>query len=108
MTHSFCPSCGNLLLIDGASTQTQLKCRSCPFVAEFHGSKVRNGEIHPLDVNSFVISDDSLTFSNKTSCKCEMCGHTEAWFTEVQIRSADEPATLFFCCCNCKYRWREG
>ena len=39
---------------------------------------------------------------------CPKCGHTAAYFMEVQTRSADEPATLFFRCEKCKHNWREG
>ncbi|KAH0786295.1 DNA-directed RNA polymerase III RPC11 [Histomonas meleagridis] len=108
MSHSFCPACGNLLLIDAAGAHTKMRCRSCPFVMDFQGTKVQNAELHPLDTNSFIISDNTTAFTNKTTCKCEKCGHNEAYFIEIQIRSADEPATLFFCCCKCKHTWREG
>jgi DNA-directed RNA polymerase III subunit RPC11 len=74
----------------------------------FQGCVIQNAPVTPLDVNSFVIADSEMDFVNKTEVRCEKCGHNEAFFTEVQIRSADEPATLFFCCANCRYRWREG
>ncbi|OHT11299.1 hypothetical protein TRFO_19276 [Tritrichomonas foetus] len=107
-SHNFCPACGNLLLIDSSAQETRLRCRSCTFDMEFTKTKIQNAEIHPLDVASFVIDDNNMDFKNTTSCRCEKCGNTEAYFNEVQIRSADEPATLFFCCTKCKFRWREG
>ena len=41
---------------------------------------------------------------------CEKCGHHEAFFMQIQIRSADEPMTTFYRCANlqCNYIWREG
>jgi DNA-directed RNA polymerase III subunit RPC11 len=39
---------------------------------------------------------------------CEKCGYHQAYFNEIQIRSADEPATLFFKCVKCGNQWREG
>lgn len=39
---------------------------------------------------------------------CPNCAHREAYFKEVQTRSADEPATIFYRCCNCKHQWKEG
>jgi DNA-directed RNA polymerase III subunit RPC11 len=74
----------------------------------FQGCDIQVATLSPLDVNSFVIADSEMDFVNKTEAKCEACGHPEAFFNEVQIRSADEPATLFYCCCKCKHRWREG
>ncbi len=34
---------------------------------------------------------------------CRECGHKKAYFMEIQIRSADEPMTIFFRCVNCAY-----
>ena len=107
-SHYFCPSCGNLLLIDSNTQGTQLRCRSCRFVMDFQGKKVQKGVVAPLDVASLMISEDNFTTKQITEAKCEKCGNNEAWFQEIQIRSADEPATLFFCCTKCKNKWREG
>ena len=38
---------------------------------------------------------------------CRRCQHTRIYYDEVQVRCADEPATLFFECCNCRARWRK-
>jgi DNA-directed RNA polymerase subunit M/transcription elongation factor TFIIS len=42
------------------------------------------------------------------AARCPECAHDKAYFHEMQTRSADEPATLFFKCVNCKFKWREG
>lgn len=107
-SHFFCPACGNLLLIDVFGQSTKLRCRSCQFEMDFQKTQEQKVEIHPLDVDSFVTDDSSKSFQNVTTCVCEKCGNTEAYFNEIQIRSADEPATLFYCCTKCGYRWREG
>jgi DNA-directed RNA polymerase III subunit RPC11 len=107
MSYCFCPICGNLLLIDTLSSQTQLKCRSCNFAMLFQGQETRRANIAPLDVAAFVSSGDE-NIGNKINAKCEKCGHNEAYMNEVQIRSADEPTTLFFVCCSCRHNWREG
>ena len=107
-THSFCPSCGNLLLIEQTEDRVQLKCRACDFAMHFVGSSVQKAPITPLDVKAIINTEDATSFQNKTEARCEKCGHNEAYFNEVQIRSADEPATLFFKCCKCGNTWREG
>lgn len=40
---------------------------------------------------------------------CGKCGNEKAYFFEIQIRSADEPATTFYKCANeaCSNQWRE-
>ena len=108
MSYYFCPSCGNLLLIDSYPQRTQLRCRSCRFVMDFQGEKVQHGEIASLDVASLMNNESDFASKQKTEVKCEACGNNEAWFQEIQIRSADEPATIFYCCTKCKHRWREG
>lgn len=44
------------------------------------------------------------------AASCPKCSHSVAYFMQIQIRSADEPMTTFFKCCNssCNHRWREG
>lgn len=39
---------------------------------------------------------------------CPKCQHDKAYYKELQTRSADEPATLFFKCVQCSHQWREG
>lgn len=39
--------------------------------------------------------------------KCGKCKKRECTFTERQIRSSDEPMTLFIRCVNCGHSWRQ-
>lgn len=43
----------------------------------------------------------------KAKAECSNCGHTEAYYWEVQTRAGDEPATRFFKCTKCGHVWRE-
>lgn len=40
---------------------------------------------------------------------CPKCEHPRAYFMQLQTRSADEPMTTFYKCCNaqCGHRWRD-
>ncbi|XP_077940170.1 DNA-directed RNA polymerase III subunit RPC10, partial [Gasterosteus aculeatus] len=40
---------------------------------------------------------------------CPKCGHLRAYFMQIQTRSADEPMTTFYKCCQaqCGHRWRD-
>ena len=38
---------------------------------------------------------------------CEVCGHGECSFYEQQLRSGDEPATVFLTCLGCKHSFRQ-
>ncbi|KAG5507291.1 hypothetical protein GH5_07383 [Leishmania sp. Ghana 2012 LV757] len=35
------------------------------------------------------------------------CTSTKAYFIQAQMRSADEPATVFFKCVECGHQWRQ-
>ena len=37
---------------------------------------------------------------------CKKCKSKRVWEKSVQTRSADEGATSFFTCSECKYQWR--
>ncbi len=39
--------------------------------------------------------------------QCEKCQNNRAFFKEIQMRSADEPATVFYQCTKCPNRWKE-
>lgn len=40
--------------------------------------------------------------------KCSRCKKRETIYQELQLRSADEPMSLFITCLNCGHRWRIG
>lgn len=35
------------------------------------------------------------------------CGSTKAYYIQLQMRSSDEPATVFFKCVKCGHQWRQ-
>lgn len=41
---------------------------------------------------------------------CPKCEFSRAYYFQVQIRSADEPMSIFYKCCRpeCSHQWREG
>ena len=46
-----------------------------------------------------------------TSVQCPNvrdCRSQHAFFMEIQIRSGDEPATLFYRCQQCSHQWKEN
>lgn len=40
--------------------------------------------------------------------RCSKCKKRECVYQELQLRSCDEPVTLFITCLNCGHRWRLG
>lgn len=42
-----------------------------------------------------------------TLFKCSRCKQNKCTFREIQLRSADEPVTIFVNCLNCGHRWKQ-
>lgn len=39
---------------------------------------------------------------------CPKCGHNEASFYTMQMRSADEGQTVFYTCTKCEHKWKQN
>jgi DNA-directed RNA polymerase subunit M len=80
------------------------KC-TCGYEEEATGkAQVFKTNAHEKEVA--IVSENDVTLP-KTRITCPQCGHTEAYFSISQTRSADEAPTRFYRCCKCNYRWRE-
>jgi DNA-directed RNA polymerase III subunit RPC11 len=44
---------------------------------------------------------------DRTTATCPACPHREAYFLQMQIRSADEPMSIFYKCCQCSHQWSD-
>jgi len=49
---------------------------------------------------------DAAQLRARTAFVCGKCRSSNVTYTTAQTRSADEPATAFFCCLACSNRWR--
>lgn len=52
--------------------------------------------------------DNAKPASMTDAFKCKRCLKRECVFTELQLRSSDEPSSMFITCINCGNRWRQG
>ena len=111
----------------------RFKCRCCPYtcdiveeiseslpeldpkaVADLGGRARHNAPQRHEDASAASLNNDiiggahSWKNAEKTSdVRCESCGFTEAYFFQVQTRSADEPTTVFYKCVKCGNRWND-
>ncbi|CAJ1021878.1 Transcription factor S-II (TFIIS), putative [Leishmania lindenbergi] len=64
----------------------------------------------PVEAGTAVM-DNSAEGGQITTIPCQNednpCRSTKAYFIQIQMRSADEPATVFFKCVECGYQWRQ-
>ncbi|GBG80853.1 hypothetical protein CBR_g31408 [Chara braunii] len=66
--------------------------------------------IKKKEVDDVLGGEDAWKNVDKTDVTCPKCTYGQAFFMQIQIRSADEPMSTFYKCCNmqCQFRWREG
>ncbi|NXP02282.1 RPC10 polymerase, partial [Thinocorus orbignyianus] len=86
----FCPACGNVLVAEEGPRCHRFACTTCPYVRNVTRKVPGRG-------------------GQREREPCPKCEHPRAYFMQIQTRSADEPMTTFYKCCNpqCGHRWRD-
>ena len=118
---TFCPTCANLLLLErgaadastsgagaGVGGAVRLRCASCPYAYDVVDGVKQRVDARKKTVDEVLGGDDAWRNVDKTSATCPGCAHDEAYFMQIQIRSADEPMSVFYKCVKCARQWREG
>ncbi|KAK9791406.1 hypothetical protein WJX73_008287 [Symbiochloris irregularis] len=104
---TFCPACGNLLMVEQAGGM-RFHCQTCPYVYDIDRQMSKAMYMQQKEVDDVLGGADAWKNVQKTDVTCPKCSHPRAFFQEIQTRSADEPATLFFRCEGCAHQWKEG
>ncbi|KXT07325.1 hypothetical protein AC578_508 [Pseudocercospora eumusae] len=118
----FCPSCSNMLIISQVPAthcapgdeqnrgKNRFECRTCPYQMVLDRRYYERKNMNLKAVDDILGGADSWKNVDKTEAKCpnEQCESREAYFRQVQIRSADEPMTRFYRCIECTREWREN
>ena len=109
----FCPHDGTLLQVHVEDKGTpvarlQFFCPLCPYVHRPRRKRKVDVPTRKKAVEDIIGADDDG--QDRTSVRCPACGHGEAFFKQLQIRSADEPMTTFYWCCAkcCSHRWKSS
>ncbi|XP_065197994.1 DNA-directed RNA polymerase III subunit RPC10-like [Sycon ciliatum] len=103
----FCPSCGNILIVEEGPECMRFACNTCPYVHNVK-RKISSRKFPKLKELDDVLGG-SAAWENvdATEAECPKCHHMKAFFMQVQTRSADEPMTIFYKCVSCGHRWRD-
>ena len=103
----FCPYCTNLLTIKYLNNYNKLTCPTCPYLWNITEPITKTFYPKLKSLDDILGGDEAWKNVQTTDEKCPKCNHPKAYFKELQIRSADEPMTLFFKCENssCNHRW---
>eukprot|EP00834_Sanchytrium_tribonematis_P005247 NODE_304_length_10309_cov_0.478355.p11 type:complete len:125 gc:universal NODE_304_length_10309_cov_0.478355:3525-3151(-) len=101
----FCPRCENLLDIP-KNNNFNCKCCSFRFKAEFLKDLVVTTESRPnAFINHDLLVQDRDEKLATIEQDCPKCQHPELEFFTMQLRSADEGATVFYSCPNCQHKF---
>eukprot|EP01128_Nolandella_sp_AFSM9_P009249 TRINITY_DN5869_c0_g1_i1.p1 TRINITY_DN5869_c0_g1~~TRINITY_DN5869_c0_g1_i1.p1 ORF type:complete len:116 (+),score=7.89 TRINITY_DN5869_c0_g1_i1:22-348(+) len=104
MTMLFCPNCANILLARDESGVTYL-CGTCSYRYSVNRDIVVRTEGNmrlAAEVEERVQNGDY-----DSTMRCPKCAFVGSFYHELQIRSADEAATIFYTCGEptCGHKW---
>ncbi|KAL5395331.1 hypothetical protein PMIN03_003721 [Paraphaeosphaeria minitans] len=115
----FCPNCHNMLRISQVSPgdpstaalegRSRLECLTCPYQHILTKQLFERKEITPKQPDDALGGEGAWDNVDKTNVQCpnDKCRNFEAYWYQLQIRSADEPMTAFYKCTKCTKEWRE-
>lgn len=103
----FCPRCANLLLLTDSFSEVVYTCPTCTFSAPIEEEEAFPLSLRQKEVDDVLGGPDAWKNVDRTEAKCTQCDHNQAFYMQVQIRSADEPMTTFYKCCSCKHQWND-
>ncbi|CAL8576338.1 RNA polymerase III C11 subunit [Xanthoria parietina] len=102
----FCPVCANMLTVsrtaadvdNGVVGQNRMECRTCPYQYLITDRLFERTVMKRKEVDDVMGGKDAWANADRTGVQCprEGCDGAEAFFYQVQIRSADEPMTTFY------------
>ena len=103
----FCPICGNLLLIEDGMQGMRFCCPTCPYRHNLITTFTSKVKLKNKVLDDVLGGDEAWKNVDRATARCPYCSHDQAYFQMRQIRSADEPSTIFYKCCNCMKQWND-
>jgi DNA-directed RNA polymerase III subunit RPC11 len=80
-------------------------CQTCPYVQDITQTVAKKLPLTRKKVDDVLGGEDAWKNVDQTEANCPGCGHDKAYYLQIQIRSADEPSTLFYKCVKCSKTW---
>ncbi|KAG9299185.1 hypothetical protein G9A89_013833 [Geosiphon pyriformis] len=105
----FCPTCGNMLLVQSGYNGQQFYCQTCPYNFRIREPIKSETRLKRKEVDDVLGGEEGWKNVDSTDATCPKCEHKRAYFMQIQTRSADEPMSIFYKCCNhtCQHQWHE-
>lgn len=107
----FCPLDGTLLQIQTSSSQSSgnsvFICATCPYSCDIDHNFTSTIYPERKEVDDILGGASAWENVDKTAAVCPSCSFNEAYFMQMQIRSADEPMSVFYKCVKCSNQWND-
>ena len=111
----FCPLDGTLLQIqtpssaEGGSSATNsiFICPTCPYSCDIRHNYTNMTRPERKEVDDILGGAAAWENVDKTAAVCPQCSYHEAYFMQMQIRSADEPMSVFYRRVKCSAQWND-
>ncbi|KAI9168598.1 RNA polymerase III C11 subunit [Blastocladiella emersonii ATCC 22665] len=105
----FCPQCGNMLTLKSDGGEQRFACRTCPYIFPITEELRTRTYMQRKEVDDILGGAKAWENVDSIDVPCPKCEHPRAYFLQIQIRSADEPMSTFYKCCDhdCQHQWRE-
>lgn len=102
-----CPKCGSILIPKRTKKGIVFYCKKCDKNYSFEDDiKIKSKVKRESEEAILITKKESEKNLPKTKVICPKCGNEEAYYYMQQMRSADEPPTVFYICTKCNYSWR--
>ncbi|MBN2101805.1 MAG: transcription factor S [Candidatus Aenigmarchaeota archaeon] len=86
----------------------RLICARCCHEESLDSSHIVEQKVSGKPMDEVVIIDRKSQESLPIiKAKCSRCGNEEAVWWIKQMRSGDEPPTIFYRCTKCRHTWRQ-
>mmetsp|Transcript_46781 Transcript_46781/g.114014 ORF Transcript_46781/g.114014 Transcript_46781/m.114014 type:complete len:119 (-) Transcript_46781:317-673(-) len=115
----FCPLDGTLLQVrqlhnmsdgggtTGGSSSSYFYCSTCPYSCPIHQTMSKKTLHERKAVDDILGGAKAWDNVDRTQTVCPSCNHQEAYYMQIQIRSADEPMSVFYKCTSCSHQWND-
>ncbi|KAJ2769317.1 RNA polymerase III C11 subunit, partial [Coemansia linderi] len=73
---------------------------TCPYIYPIRKPIISRTILKRKEVDDVLGGEEAWKNVEAIGAVCPVCRHERAYFKQIQLRSADEPMTSFFKCCN--------
>lgn len=82
-------------------------CQTCPYLQPIEDQQrvAKRVALTRKKADDILGGDKAWENVDQTDATCPDCGNKRAYYMQIQIRSADEPMTIFYKCTACKKMW---